>query len=90
MDASCGVEHFLWHDQCYVIHVYRHADRSARCAYTAETCLGPGDKIVTDGRSPDEVLRRLQALLPVALHARVMVGQQHPLKLYDPRHVNGH
>ncbi len=69
MGELCDVEHFLWHDQCYLIHVYRHAHRSA---YTAETCLGPGDKIVTDGRSPDEALRTHWEVLPVAVMARLV------------------
>ncbi len=63
-------EHFLWDGKCYLVHVYRSAQRKERCSHTAETALGPGDNIVTDGCSPKDVLQKQQTILPLALLSR--------------------
>jgi hypothetical protein len=64
------VEHWWWEDQCYLISVYQDARRAF---YTAETRLGPGDKIISDGRSVEDALRKHRMMLPVALLARVVL-----------------
>ena len=53
MDAVCCIERWRWQGQAHETWVYRRAGNR----YTAETCLGPGDRIVSDGRSEDEALR---------------------------------
>jgi hypothetical protein len=61
MDTLCKVEHCWWEDQCYLIYVYQDA-RSA--FYTAEITFGPGDRIISDGRSMEDALEQLRDLLP--------------------------
>jgi len=46
-------ERFLWEGKSYLVHVYRHAVRRERRLHMAETVLGPGDTIISDGRSPE-------------------------------------
>ncbi len=66
MDIVYYVEHWVWKGQDVVTRVYRRA----RDCYTAESALDILDKVVTDGRSADEVLRAHLRVLPVALLAR--------------------
>lgn len=63
-------EHFLWQGQRYLICVYRYRNGKARCSHVAETALGPDDVVVSDGRSAEEVLRKQQAVLPLAIMSR--------------------
>ncbi len=65
MDIVYYVEHWVWKGQDVVTRVYRQAER-----YTAESALDILDKVVTDGRSADEVLRAHLRVLPLALLAR--------------------
>jgi hypothetical protein len=41
----------------------------------AKTTLGPGDDIIVDGASVDEVLSKQQAFLPLAILSRSIVRQ---------------
>jgi hypothetical protein len=66
-------EHFLWEGKCYLVHVYRHARERERCSHMAETTLGPGDTIISDGCSPEEVLQKQQTILPLAILSRSML-----------------
>jgi hypothetical protein len=68
-------EHFLWEGKCYLVHVYRNALKRARCSHMAETVLGPGDTIISDGRSPEEALHKQQTVLPLAILSRSMFSQ---------------
>src|SRR6266446_3667815 len=63
-------ERFLWERKCYFVHVYRHAVRRERGLHMAETVLGPGDTIISDGRSPEEALHKQQTVLPLAILSR--------------------
>jgi hypothetical protein len=71
VDAVCKVEQWQWEGQSYLITVSRHS----RGTYTAETELGPGDRIISDGRSAEDVLRAHRAMLPLALLARGGMGR---------------
>jgi hypothetical protein len=66
MDALCWTEPFVWHGQCYDITVSRQT--GGKC-YTAETVLGPGDKVISDGRSVEDAVEQLRDVLPVAFGA---------------------
>jgi hypothetical protein len=66
-------ERFLWEGKSYVMHVYRHAAKKARCLHMAETVLGPGDTIISDGRSPEEALHKQQTVLPLAILSRSLL-----------------
>ena len=66
-------ERFLWEGKSYVVHVYRHAAKRERCLHIAETVLGPGYTIISDGRSPEEALHKQQAVLPVAILSRALL-----------------
>ena len=68
-------EHFLWEGKCYLVHVYRRDPEKVRCSHMAETILGPGDTIISDGRSPEEALQRQQTVLPLALLSRSLLAQ---------------
>jgi hypothetical protein len=68
MDTVCQVEHWQWEDQCYLIYVYQDVRRAF---YTAETQLGPGDRIASDGRSVEEVVEQLRGILPLAMQSRM-------------------
>jgi hypothetical protein len=63
-------KHFLWDGKCYVVHVYRYSSGKPEGSYMAETRLGPGDWVISDGRSPAEVLRNHQNMLPLAILSR--------------------
>ncbi len=65
MDIVYYFERWVWKGQDVVTRVYREAE-----CYTAESALDILDKVVTDGRSADEVLRAHLRVLPVALLAR--------------------
>jgi len=66
-------ERFLWEGKNYIVHVYRHAAKKARCLHMAETVLGPGDTIISDGRSPEEALHKQQTILPLAILSRSLL-----------------
>jgi hypothetical protein len=72
-------EEFLFSEplQCegkhYLVHIYRQVARPERCCHMATTVLGPGDTIISDGRSPEEALRRLQTILPLAIFSRSLL-----------------
>lgn len=66
-------ERFLWEGKSYLVHVYRHAVRRDRGLHMAETVLGPGDTIISDGRSPEEALHKQQTVLPVAIWSRSLL-----------------
>ncbi len=66
MDTVHYIEHWVWKGRDVVTRVYR----QARDCYTAESALDILDKVVTDGRSADEVLRAHLRVLPLALLAR--------------------
>jgi len=66
-------ERFLWEGKSYVVHIYRHAAKKARCLHMAETVLGPGDTIISDGRSPEEALHKQQTILPLAILSRSLL-----------------
>ena len=66
-------ERFLWEGKSYLVHVYRHAARRKRGLHMAETVLGPGDTIISDGRSPEEALHKQQTVLPLAILSRSLL-----------------
>ena len=66
-------ERFLWEGKSYLVHVYRHAVRRERRLHMAETVLGPGDTIISDGHSPEEALHKQQTVLPVAILSRALL-----------------
>lgn len=66
-------ERFLWEGKSYLVNVYRHAVRRNRGLHMAETVLGPGDTIISDGRSPEEALYKQQTVLPVAILSRSLL-----------------
>ena len=66
-------ERFLWEGKSYLVHVYRPAVRRVRRLHMAETVLGPGDTIISDGRSPEEALHKQQTVLPVAILSRALL-----------------
>ena len=70
-------ERFLWEGKSYVVHVYRHAAKRERCLHIAETVLGPGDTIISDGRSPEEALHKQQTILPLAIMSRSLLELSH-------------
>jgi hypothetical protein len=63
-------ERFLWDGKCYLVHVYRSSQGAGRCSHMAATTLGPGDSIISDGRSPEEVLHKQRTILPLAILSR--------------------
>ena len=66
-------ERFLWEGKSYVVHIYRHAAKKQRCVHMAETVLGPGDTIISDGLSAEEALHRQQIVLPLAILSRSLL-----------------
>ena len=70
-------ERFLWEGKSYVVHVYRHAAKRERCLHIAETVLGPGDTVISDGRSPEEALHKQQTILPLAILSRSLLELSH-------------
>ena len=67
-------EHFLWEGKCYLVHVYHHDRQRERGSHMAETVLGPGDTIISDGSSAEEVLHKQQSILPVAILSRAILS----------------
>jgi hypothetical protein len=70
-------ERFLWEGKSYVVDVYRHAAKQERCLHIAETVLGPGDTVISDGRSPEEALHRQKTILPLAILSRSLLELSH-------------
>jgi hypothetical protein len=66
-------EHFLWDGKCYLVHVYRRPLYNGRGSHMAETTLGPGDSVITDGISPEEALQKHRTILPVAILSRALL-----------------
>ena len=66
-------ERFLWEGKSYVVHIYRHAMKKERCLHMAETVLGPGDTIISDGHSAEEALHKQQTVLPLAILSRSLL-----------------
>jgi hypothetical protein len=66
-------ERFLWEGKNYVVHIYRHVAKKARYLHMAETVFGPGDTIISDGRSPEEALHKQQTILPLAILSRSLL-----------------
>jgi hypothetical protein len=64
---------FLWDGKNYMVRVYRRSQEKERGSHMAETILGPGDSVISDGRSPEEVLRQHQTILPVAILSRSLL-----------------
>ena len=66
-------ERFLWEGKSYEVHIYRHVAKRERYLHMAETVLGPGDTIISDGRSPEEALHKQQTVLPLAILSRSLL-----------------
>lgn len=66
-------QHFLWEGKSYTVHVYRNSTRRRGSLHIAETELAPGDTIISDGRSAEEVLRKQQTVLPLAILSRSLL-----------------
>jgi hypothetical protein len=66
-------ERFLWEGKSYEVHIYRHIAKRERCLHMAETVLGPGDTIISDGRSAEEALHKQQTFLPLAILSRSLL-----------------
>lgn len=64
---------FLWDGQSYMVHVYRRSLAKERASHMAETTLGPGDSVISDGRSPEDVLHKHQTVLPLAILSRALL-----------------
>ena len=66
-------EHFLWDGKCYLVHVYRRPQCNGRGSHMATTTLGPGDSVISDGMTPEEVLQKHRTILPVAILSRSLL-----------------
>lgn len=66
-------EHFIWDGKCYLIHIYRYPWCDGRGSHIAETILGPGDRVISDGGTPEEVLQNHMTILPVAILSRSLL-----------------
>lgn len=66
-------QHFLWDGKRYLVYVYRSAQPKARGSHIAETPLGPGDNVISDGCSPEEVLQKQHMILPLAIFSRSLL-----------------
>jgi hypothetical protein len=64
---------FQWDGKSYTVHVYRRLFGKERGSHMAETTLAPGDCIISDGRSPEEVLHTHQTILPLAIVSRSLL-----------------
>ena len=73
-DLVCS-EKVAYGSQQFRVNVYRGARKHGRVLHTAETTLAPGDSIVSDGYSVDEVLANLKMILPLALHSRLLLRE---------------
>jgi hypothetical protein len=67
-------EPFLWDGKQYLVHVYRSDQQKVRGSHMAETPLGPGDNVISDGCSPEEVLHKQQMILPLAIFSRSLLS----------------
>jgi hypothetical protein len=66
-------EDFLWEGKCYRVQVYRAFHATGRCMHMAQTALGPGDLVISDGRSAEEVLKKQHTVLPLAILSRALL-----------------
>jgi hypothetical protein len=66
-------EPFLWEGKSYLVRVYRASHATGRYVHSAQTALGPGDIVISDGRSAEEVLQKQQTVLPVAILSRALL-----------------
>lgn len=80
-------EQFSWEGRYYLVQVYRCLHAHVRCSHMAKATLGPDDDIIVDGASVDEVLRKQQTILPLALLSRSISGQ--PVNGKGAVHVEG-
>lgn len=64
---------FLWEGKCYLVQVYRASHHTGRCVHIAQTALGPGDVVISDGRSAEEVLHKQHTVLPLAILSRSLL-----------------
>ena len=64
---------FQWDGKDYLVQIYRHMARHERSCHMAATVLGPGDTIISDGRSPEEALYKQQTILPLAILSRSLL-----------------
>ena len=64
---------FQWEGKHYLVYIYRQMSRHERYCHMAATVLGPGDTIISDGRSPEEALHKQQTILPLALFSRSLL-----------------
>jgi hypothetical protein len=64
---------FQWEGKSYVVHIYRHTAPKERYLHMAETVLGPGDTIISDGHSAEEALHKQQTILPLAILSRSLL-----------------
>jgi hypothetical protein len=66
-------EDFLWDGKYYLVQVYRARHATGRCVHSAQTALGPGDIVISDGRSAEEVLQKQHTVLPLAILSRALL-----------------
>lgn len=64
---------FLWEGKSYVVQIYHDPAKKNRCSHIAATVLGPGDTVISDGRSPEEALQRQATILPLAILSRTLL-----------------
>ena len=64
---------FLWEGKSYLMHIYRHVPGQKRYSHMAATTLAPGDTIISDGRSVEDVLQKQQHILPLAILSRSLL-----------------
>lgn len=76
MSMLCQIDHCLWNEQYYPIHVYERVLESSRRSYSAETMIAPGDKMITDALTLESVLAKHKEWLAYALEARVLMEER--------------
>jgi hypothetical protein len=57
-------------EKTYMTRLYRYPKKNGGFIHTAETVLGSGDNIVSDGNTLEEVLAKQRQILPLALFSR--------------------
>ncbi len=67
-EVSCGNQNFL-------VNVYTSPHKRGKIIHTAEAMLEPGDSIVSDGYSIEEVLANVKNILPLAIHSRLLLHE---------------
>lgn len=64
---------FFWEGKSYMVTIYHDPARKHCCSHRATTVLGPGDTVISDGRSAEEALHRQQSILPLAIWSRTLL-----------------